>query len=203
MNWLTLRLSELNAFSDLARSRLITFDPSLRLVPFSVVREALGNYRLTIEGGFALDRYFLLAEDTESATARAASAVSAPAGVELPSTFTRALDDGSGTVLYLPDGLRRSPDFQLFSVAGQGLSRVRVRGQLDDQSALLHTFEPPARVPCSDGPCPKWREICGNRDRCICMKFEDQRDSFAMSVLPKRFVLGPGRTYELRCVSNV
>lgn len=198
MNWLTSRLSELNDFSDFARSRLPTPDRSLGLIPFTVVREALSNYRLTIEGEFTLDPYFLLVEDAGPAAARAARALPARPGIQLPLTFTRALDDGAGNVLYLPDGLGPAADFQLFSIEDQQLSRVRAGGQLDAQSARLRGFEPPLETPCADGPCPDWGAACG--DNCECMKFEVERDYLAMSSLPSRFLTGRGRTYELRCV---
>jgi hypothetical protein len=198
VNWLTSRLSELNAFSDLARNRLPTPDPTLGLIPFGVVLEALSNYRLTIEGEFSLDPYFLLVEDAGPAAARAARALPAGPGIELPPTFTRALDDGAGTVLYLPDGLRQAADVQLFSIRAQQFSRVRVRGQLDLQSARLRGLDPPLKTPCADGPCADWGAVCG--DDCECMKFEVERDYLAMVSLPSRFLTGPGRTYELRCV---
>jgi hypothetical protein len=198
MNWLTSRLSELNTFSDLARSRVPTPDPNLGLVPFSLVRGVLSNYQLNIESEFSLDQYFLLVEDAGSAAVRAAQALSAPPDVALPPTFTRALDDGEGTVLYLPDGLRQTTDFQLFGIIGQQFSRVRASGQFDEQSASLRDFDPPRQASCSDGPCAVWGTACG--DDCVCMKFEVERDQHAVASLPSRFLSGGGHTYELRCV---
>jgi hypothetical protein len=197
MNWLTSRLSELNSFSNLARNRLLGPDPSLGLIPFSAVREVLSNYPITTEGDLSLDPYFLLVEDADQAAARAARALPARPDIQLPPTFTRALDDGAGTVLYLPDGLRGSADLQLFGITGQQFSRIRVRGRLDERSARLQDFEPSRQALCSDGPCAAWGEACGND--CQCMKFEVDRDRHAMEALPSHFLTG-GRTYELRCV---
>lgn len=200
MNWLTSRLSELNAFSDLARNRLPAPDPGLGRVPFSAVREVLSDYRITAEADLSLDLYFLLVEDAGPAAARAGRALPAPPDIQLPPTFTRALDDGAGTVLYLPDGLRQSADFQLFSITGQQFSRIRIRGQMDERSARLQGFEPSGQARCPDGPCAVWGGSCGND--CICMKFEVDRDHLAIETLPSHFLRGRGHTYELRCVKT-
>jgi hypothetical protein len=182
----------------LARSRLPTPDPTLGLIPFSAVRRELGNYRITNESDLVLDSYFLLVEDAGSAAQRAARALSAQPNIALPPTFTRALDDGVGNVMYLPDGLRRSTDFQLFGITDQQFSRIRIRGQMDERSARLRDLEPSQQAACPDGPCVAWGESCGTD--CMCMKFEVDRDQFAEDALSTNFLRGAGRTYELRCV---
>lgn len=198
MNWLTLRLSELNNFSYLARNRIPTPDPGLGLLPFNLIQEALSDYRLTIEGDFVLDSSFLLTEDAESAAARADNALAAPPEIDLPPLFTRALDDDEGNVLYLPDGLRRATDVQLFSIVDNRVSRIRASGQLDQGPPRLRSLEPPRMTSCPDGPCPNWGDSCGAE--CQCMKFEIYSDHLAMSSLPSRFLAGRGRAYELKCV---
>jgi hypothetical protein len=200
VNWLTSQVSELTSFADLAGRGLSTPDPTLRQVPYDAVREILGSRSLVIDGDFSLDQGFLLAEDARSAAERAARAVTADPGMAPPPTFTLALDDGAGTVVYLPEGLRHSADLQLFTFAGERLSRFRVRGRFDARSARMSRLEGVAPTACPDGPCVDWGQVCGAG--CICNKFEVDEQLASIDVAPQ-FRLRGGHTYELRCVNSV
>jgi hypothetical protein len=84
-------------------------DFPLGLVSYGLLRETLGASRLSIDGDFSLDQGFLLAEDATSAAERASGALAADREVQPPATFTLAIDDGAGTVVYLPEGSRQVP----------------------------------------------------------------------------------------------
>jgi hypothetical protein len=199
MNWLTSQLSQLDYFSDLMGGSQEFAGRGLRRLPYSAVTTALVGRQVPVSANIPLDKYFLLAEDAESAAKRVQSAVPVNAELPLPKTFTLALDDGQGAVLYLPEDQEQPEDFQLFSSVGPRISRIRVTGNFQPTSAqLLFVVDDPELERCPDGPCANWGDECG--PGCICTKFEVHGGSPLLSALSKHFTSGPGRTYVLRCV---
>jgi hypothetical protein len=183
MNWLTTQVDRrrigIGRLEPLALEQRGT---SLRVVPYQQLLTILsarmgdsdGRDRPLVEGGFAL------LEDAVIARARheLAEASWAPP----PDLFTMAIDDGSGSVLYLPqDTDTGSETLQLFMFSpweGSGLSRttgprlarLRGSGSFSDEYAIVETVEVVEPGACSDGPCAEWGEGCG--EGCRCHRFE-------------------------------
>ena len=195
MNWMTTHLAGLHYFGDLAREGLDTPEPGLQLLPYTSVQDALRSLGVTIDSGVLLDPYFLFAENTESAAARAGRATPAGHDRPPPSTFTLALDDGKGTVLYLPEDDSPTKDLQLFSLVDQRISRIRASGELGETAARLDTVSAQPLMSCSDGPCRAWGEACG--DGCECNLYEVSNS--LSPALPSHFTSGPGHSYTLVC----
>lgn len=195
MNWLTAQLARLQYFGDLAQGALDALEPGLRILPYARVHEALNGINVSIDTYSPSDPYFLLAERVESASARAGRAAAISAERPLPPTFTLALDDGKGTVLYLPEDHLPAEELQLFVFLDQRISRVRLSGEFSDSYArpVITNIQPLLR--CSDGPCQVWGQGCGKG--CECQKRE-VTDAVS-SRLPEHFISGPGHTYTLVC----
>jgi hypothetical protein len=195
MNWLTARLAQLHYFGDIAQGELDTPEPGLHILPYARIYEALRGIDVIIDADSSLDPYFLLAEDVESASARAGRATAVNAQAPPPLNFTLALDDGKGTVLYLPEDQLPAEDLQLFVFVDQRISRVRSSGEFGESYArlLITDIQPLPR--CSDGPCQVWGQACG--EGCECRKREVT--GAVSSRLPEHFISGPGHTYTLVC----
>jgi hypothetical protein len=107
-----------------------------------------------------------------------------------------AIDDDSGSVLYVPDAAETSISLQLFVDSGARIERIRADGAFDSTYAILEvvtTVEP--SDDCSDGPCVEWGAGCGGG--CVCQKYEiTNADPDYMSAINRS---GPGRMYGLRC----
>jgi len=195
MNWLTAQLAQLHYFGDLAQGGLDAPEPGLRILPYVGVYEALRGIDVSIDADSSLDPYFLLAEDVEFASARAGRAVAVSAQMPLPPTFTLALDDGKGTVLYLPEDQLPTEDLQLFVFVDQRISRVRSGGEFGESYARPFITNIQPLLFCSDGPCQVWGQACG--EGCECRKREVTDAVY--SRLPEHFISGPGHTYTLVC----
>jgi hypothetical protein len=195
MNWMTTQLAGLHYFGDLASDSLDTPEPGLHVVRYTSVRDTLRSLDVTIDSEVSLDPYFLFVEDAESAATRAERATPAGRGGPQPSIFTLALDDGKGTVLYLPEDDSPTQDLQLFSLVDQRISRINASGGLGATYAQLDTVNAQPLIHCSDGPCQAWGEACG--DGCECNLYEVS-EAFS-SALPAHFTAGPGHTYTLVC----
>jgi hypothetical protein len=195
MNWLTASLARLHYFGDLARDGFDTPERGLRLLQYGSVRDALRSLDVGIDAEVSLDPYFLLAEDAEQAAVRAGRATPAGRGRPFPPAFTLALDDGKGTVLYLPEDNLPTQDLQLFDLIDQRISRIHADGSLGETIAQIYRVnaQPPGR--CTDGPCEVWGQACG--DGCECQKYE-VTDALP-SALPAHFISGPGHAYTLVC----
>ena len=195
MNWLTAQLARLHYFGDVAQGGLDAPEPGLRILPYTRIYEALRGIDVSIEADGSLDPYFLMAEQVEFAAARAGRATAVGSERPLPTTYTLALDDGKGTVLYVPDDQLPEEDLQLFAFINDRISRVRSSGDFGASYARLSIISPQPLLRCSDGPCQVWGQACG--EGCECRKYEvaDQ----VSSRLPEHFISGPGHTYTLVC----
>jgi hypothetical protein len=196
MNWLTTQLARLQRFGDLATDSFDVAQTELRRLRYASAQDALRSLDVSIDSKVPLEPYFILVENVESAVVRAERATPASPGRPLPLAFTLALDDGKGTVLYLPEDNLPTQSLQLFDLVDQRISRIRADGTFDETHAQIYTVnaQPPSR--CSDGPCQEWGEACGGG--CECQKRE-VAGSILASVLPTHFISGPGHTYTLVC----
>jgi hypothetical protein len=192
---MTTQLAGLHYFGDLASDSLDTPEPGLHLVRYTSVRDTLRSLDVTIDSEVSLDPYFLFVEDAESAATRVERATPADRGRAQPSIFTLALDDGKGTILYLPEDDSPTQDLQLFSLVDQHIARIRAGGRLEATYAQLDTVNVQTPIRCSDGPCQDWGEACG--DGCECNLYEVS-DALS-SALPAHFIQGPGNAYTLVC----
>jgi len=196
MNWLTPQLARLQYFGDLTPDSFDIPQTGLQRLRYGSVQDALRSLGVSIGSEIPLDSYFLLIEKAESASARAEHAKPADDGRLLPLAFTLALDDGNGTVLYLPEDNLPTQALQFFDLVDQRISRIRADGGLSETYAQINTVNAQQPVRCSDGPCQEWGEACGSG--CECRKYEVAGSALS-SVLPAHFISGPGHTYTLVC----
>ena len=199
MNWLTeqLALGSLT-IPNLARAARTGREPGHRLVRFDDVVGAMAPFRAA--GVWwkrrALTTSFLLVEDEEAAQDRLDAAIDADEALT-SGTFTLAVGDGSGNVLYLPEDAERPASLQLFVEDGTRLTRVRALGSFGPEYAVLEavdTVEPSTR--CADGPCSVWGADCGSGCRCEKQEIVETGSAPIVS-LAARF--GAGRVYALKC----
>jgi hypothetical protein len=196
VNWLTLRLAALDSFDALYGRGEPCPDSPLRRVAFDQVEDALRATRSSSEFApvlEALDGAHLYTESADAARerlARAEPAPSPPPGGP-PLTFTVALADPGGHVLYLPDDDQDHLEVQLFAEAPEGVTgRLRLDGDIDPDHAHLTRVRGEAPVGCADGPCSEWNAGCGG-DGCRCRLFESE----ARRVFERlRVALGVGAT---------
>jgi hypothetical protein len=182
MNWLIGQVdraptdvSSLDAVAlELPRTTLrrVLYEDLATILPVQLARNS-GSRRL-VQAGFALLEN---AADAQVRYERAEPSWSPHSGL-----FTVAIDDESGSILYLPqDTDTGSEDFQLFTFvrptgvgAGSGdrgrLARLRGLGAFGDGYAIVEVVETIEPEACSDGPCAEWGEGCG--EGCRCQRFE-------------------------------
>jgi len=170
MNWLTEQLAHRpDDFAFLAEIAQTEDGSTLRRVRYPGLLEALGDVTVVgQEGDPALAEAFALLEDADAARTRRERAASTDE--PLPSSFTLAVQDSNGSVLYLPDEAEERTSLQLFAAFDDQLMRVRADGSFDGMHAALERVVTIKSVgPCPDGPCV-WGASCGNG--CVCTKYE-------------------------------
>jgi hypothetical protein len=180
VNWLTLRLAALDSFDALYGPGEPRPGSPLRRVAFGPVQEALaatgssGDFEAV---GDVLAAAHLYAEPLDAARDRLSRAEpdKAPDRGDAPFTFTVALGDPSGIVLYLPDDDdNERVDVQLFADARGGRTeRLRLTGDIGRDEARPTEARLESPVGCADGPCTEWNAGCGG-DGCRCRAFESE-----------------------------
>jgi hypothetical protein len=201
VNWLTERVAELPSFGGLTR-RASRWRSGLSTVDASAVLDEVLPLGVTVEiGGVDLTDTVLLVADAAEAAERRRGVGSAVRGHTPPPDFTVALDDGSGTVVYLPDDVDESMSLQLFTVRYGSVVRRVVTGVFDGSTALLlGQVEAELRGLCSDGPCPD--PNCPDGCECVTEDVTDTLGRSRLAALPPRYTAGPGRVYVDCCMPD-
>lgn len=188
MNWLTSQIDEMPPFASLSSQGAVG------LQRVDVSRLTLARGRFSYEADISPFEQELLREGfalVESEAAANNRLDVAEYGDDLPDSFSLAINDGSGAVLYLPETSNDDKQsLQLFISEGGQVGRLRAEGDFTRPRPHIErvTTVPPDGI-CADGPCGDWGSDCGSG--CVCRKFE---------IPPKsRLARGRGRRYALRC----
>jgi hypothetical protein len=201
VNWLTERLADLPSLDGLARLGS-QWRNGLRTIDAGDVFSEVRSLDVTVaEGGLDLSDYFLFIADGPTAAGWRDGARPASPRQARPADFTVALDDGYGTVVYLPDDIDPSPTLQLFGFVDGGVTRVRVAGEFDSSTARLSDWvESPLRDLCRPGPCPM--PECP--EGCDCVKTDPGATvgEARLAALPPRYFSGPGYVYTYCCLPS-
>lgn len=201
VNWLTERVAQIPSFGGLA-SRASRWRSGLNTVDVDAVLNELLPLGVAVDAGDVdLTETVLLVADAAAAADRRRGVRPAVPGRTPPADFTVALDDGFGTVVYLPDDVDESMSLQLFTVVHGPVVRRVATGLFDGSTArLLDQFEPELRGLCSDGPCPD--PECPDGCDCVTEDVTDTLGAPRLAALPPRYTADLGRVYVDCCMPD-